>query len=70
VTVSTNIVSSGALAVVFGVEVGSTDPTVVGSGGFVVVNSIVDQTSFALAWVSGVAVPQDVNISWLIMPTS
>lgn len=69
-TVSTNIVTSGALVGVFGVEVSSADPAVVGSGGFVVVNSIVDQTSFAFAWASGVAVPQDVNMSWLIMPTS
>lgn len=69
VTVSTNIVTSGALIGVFGVEVNSLDPAVISSGGFVAVNSIVDETSFALAWASGVAVPQDVVVSWLIMPT-
>lgn len=45
------------------VQISSADAGV-NSGGFVAVNSIVDNTSFALTWATGVAVPQDAIVSW------
>lgn len=65
VTVSTNRVGSDSVilktAEVASVGVGAN------SGGGIVVNSIVDGVSFAFAQATGVAVPWDTTVMWLMI---
>lgn len=71
VTVSTSLVKSDSI-ILPGIEVGSVG-VAVNSGaslGKVVVNSIVDGTSFAFARPSGVAVDWDDTVMWLMFSTT
>ena len=68
VTVSTAMVASGQLFNL-GVEPGSLGVGA-NSGGMVVVSSIVDNVSFALAYATAVGVPWDTDISWEIVRTA
>lgn len=67
-TVSTQLVTSGCM-VLLGTQPGSV-AVAHNSGGCVVVNSVVDGVSFALARATGVAVPWDEQVSWLIVSTN
>lgn len=69
VTVSASLVKSDSIIRV-SAQVSSPAAAVVQSGGFLAVNSLVDGTSFAIAWASGQAVDQDVTAMWEIVRTS
>ena len=68
ITVSTSAVQSDSIFRM------ATSPGSLGvaanSGGAIVVSSIVDQVSFALATMTGVALPWDTTVMWELMRTS
>lgn len=69
VTVSTTNVKSDSI-ILGTVEVGSVGVLVNSGGGQIVVNSIVQGTSFAFARADGDAVSWDDTIMWMLMNTS
>ena len=69
VTVSTPMIQSGAL-VFTGLKALGSLAAAHGSGGMVVVDSIVEDISFALARATGTAVPWNDVVMWMIVRTT
>ena|SRR3990167_3281767 len=66
-TVSTALVKSGAL--IFHTVYPGSVAVAAQSHGMLVVNSIVDNTSFALAWATDLAASWNVTVGWHLMQT-